>query len=382
MRDLSVIFIAVFTLAVVLAVPAAAEIQLEAEMATHFQDVENDLSQEMGFNEALFNLKVSGSVNPDVDGYVELLTSTAGDQEIDVYQAYMSHDELFTIGIFPVNARIGRFQLNYGQQRGRSSNNADVQSNSLVGNSLVDLVGSQTGLEFYGQYLDYGWSVAVTNGLEGSDFSDERDLALNIQFTGEFLPGLTGALSYHTVSHSEPDIPDDILESNFGFNRFAREVYSVAGAHTAPDLSGHEVDALQLDLSYDFLPLTGLPIGLYLNYGTLDVNAPGVPLASGIYEEFEVDYMTFEARYDFTPRSWFALRYTDMTIDPDEATQSSGDVDRLQVGFGHELGQNVIAKLEYVTQDVDDDVFAFYDLIRGEDLTEFDGVVGEVSIRF
>ncbi len=350
-------FSIVALLAVGLALPAAAQIDFEGQVTGRFQDVEgeedpdwDDVDQEMGFNDALLNLQVYGDVAAGVDAFAEVQAKGASDT-VDIYEAYLTHSELVPM----TDLKVGQFELNFGNQRQRGSNNADVQANNLIGNAVVDPTAVQTGLELSGQYMGAAWSLAATNGTEGADFDDDRDMALTAKVWGELMPGLSAAASYHTVDH------DTDAESNFGLSDYASEGYYLDG-DLAPGDSANEVDAWQLDLTYD-LAEVGQPAELYANYGVIETDDG---------DEFEREYFTVEGRYDLTPASHLALRWSEVNLEPDD--DDDGDVERLQIGVGHELSPNTLAKLEYVDQDVDDDA--------GEYADKFDGIVGELSVSF
>ncbi len=351
-------------LVVSMALPAFAQIDFEGQITGRMQDVEGDnVDQEAGFNEALLNLQVYGEVAAGVDGYAELVGRGAGAGTL-IYEAYLTHANL----IPATDVKFGRFELNYGDQRNRRTHNASVQANSLIGNAIVDPAVVQTGIELSGQYEMVAWSLGLTNGLQGSDFDEDRDMAIAVKLWGELLPGLSASASYYTVEND-----DGGPRSNFGQNPFAGEAYS-PGDMVGPIIEAEAVDAFQVDLTYDLVGL-GLPAELYLNYGQIDfegnVDVASLPPVAAV-DSFDVDYFTVEARYALTPVSHLAVRFSQ--VDAEDGDGDGGEADRLQIGLGHELAPNTLAKLEYVTQDSDDDV-------AGE-MGEFDGIVGELSISF
>lgn len=362
MKKISIV-LSVIALFAIFVVPATAQVNFEGQISSRFQNIENDISQEMGFNDTLFNLQVSGEITPGVDAFVELKSSTAGSQDVDVYEAYITYQNLIEVGTIPVDAKIGRFQLDFGEQRKRGSNNASVQANSLIGNSLIDPVGSQTGLEISGGLMGTSWSFAMTNGTDESNFDENRGLAINARAWGELFPGLTASASYYSVNNDSPVL------TNFGENRFALEGYELVGqgVNVAPVLMASEVNGLQLDFTYDLVTLNW-PVELYMNYGSIDLTDE---MMSG-QEDIELEYMTFEGRYNLTPASYIALRWSQVDVDVVDVVD--GEIDRLQLGVGYELAQNVLGKLEYVNQNVDNDI--------ADEASEFDGVVGEFSISF
>ncbi len=358
------LLVIVSLLTVLLVVPATAQVSFEGHVSGIFQDIEGedwiaageweDEPQERGFSDLQFNLDITGEVAPGIDGFARVVAPFGGITA--AYELYITHAALLPMS----ELKFGQFELPFGDQTGRRSLIADVQSNNLIGNAVTDLGAAQTGLEFSGHYQAMDWNLALTNGTTGSNFSDDRDMAITVRAGGDIFPGFRASGSFYTVSHDDPTL------NNFGGPDFyANHGYRLLGTigDISPDLSNvEELDVWQLDLTYD-LGLGGLtPLELYLNYGDID-NDIG-----------EANYLTFEGRYDLTPASYLAVRWSQIDIDPD--SDDDGKVERLQVGLGHEISPGTLMKLEYVDQDVDDDLPPFIDVAK------FSGILAELSVRF
>ena len=359
MKRFFVVILAV-AISLALVLPAAAQVDFEGQITGRLQDIEGDgVDQEAGFNEALLNLQIYGEVASGVYGYAEIISSQAFTPTV-LYELYLVHSNLLPMA----DLKFGQFELNFGDQRNRRTHNANVQTNSLIGNAVIDPAVVQTGIELSGQYAQVAWSLGLTNGVAGSEFREDRDMAITAKLWGELLPGLTASASYYTVEHEE----GGGVETNFGWNNFAVEGYN-AGVNIAPGIEATAVDAFQIDLTYDLSLALGWPAELYFNYGQLEFT--DVTDTRGLTPppppDFAVDYFTVEARYNLTPVSYLAARFSQADIEEDDG--GGREVDRLQIGLGHQLAPNTLVKLEYVSQDPDDD-------------PSFDGVAAELSISF
>jgi hypothetical protein len=257
--------------------------------------------------------------------------------------------------------KLGKFEVNYGSQSARGSRNADVQDNLLIGNPLVMPVASQTGIEFSGLFGKAAWSLSATNGVDGEDFQKDRGTAVAAKVWGELspvLPGLSGAVSYYMVDHSEADTDADNLFASG--NQLAGAGYSDVAANDIFEGSGSdsgEISAWQVDLAYD-LAEVGVPAEIAAFMGKVENG------------DDEYDYWNVETSYELTPRAYLAARYGEMEPDVSDEDRK---VDRLQAGLGYNLASGVLAKLEYVDQGIGDDVTSY---------DEFDGVVAEMSVSF
>ncbi len=348
--------------------PAAARVRFEGQIAGRFQTVEaeerhhfltgwEDVDQQPGFSEGMLNLRIHGEVTEGINGYTELLAGGAGDN-FEVYEAYLSDLRL----IPAVDFKFGRFELPFGTQHRRRSHNANVQSNPLIGNAVFDPAVVQTGLELSGRQRLFDWELALTSGDEDGGFNEDRGLAITGRIEWEVLQGLKLAASYYSVNHQLA------LRTNFGRNSFSREAYEAGAPLIGPDLRAQQVDAYQFDINYRLAGL-GHPAELYFNYGKLDmervlVRGQQIPLPPS--DEFRVEYLTAEARYNILPIGWLALRWSRVDLD------GTGDVERLQGGAGYSLSPRTRLKIEYVSQEIDEEIRSY--------VAEFDGVITELSI--
>jgi predicted porin len=89
--------------------------------------------------------------------------------------------------------------------------------------------------------------------------------------------------------------------------------------------------------------------------------------------------MSVKAKYDINNTIYLAARYSQST---NESTGISGDdtLDRVQLGLGYRIEDNVLLKLEYVKQT--EEAFSGGQATDGTGEAEWDGVVAELSVTF
>ncbi|GEM_PF-3378899 len=303
---------------------------------------------EAGFGETLFNLELKAELIRELEGQLVLEASEA--EEVEISELFVNQREV----IADVDLRLGRFEINYGDQGRYRSGNADVQDNYLVGNALVDPAVEQIGAELSGAYGLTGWSASVTNGIEGAGFEEDRGFAVTAKLWRRLFPGLQGSVSYYRVDHSTDDNGET---TNFAYSGNSAAAYGGLIKDLEPNPLDEEskIDAYQADLDYD-LETYEIPLSFYGHVGRLEL------------EEDEVDYWSVEGRHRLGQLGHCGARYGAL------AYEEEGRVNRLQIGVGYEINPLTLAKLEYVNQD---------DNFEGsQGKHEFEGLVGEVSISW
>lgn len=284
-----------------------------------------------------------------------------------------------------IDLKVGHFEINFGDNPLRRSDNADVQNNPLIGNFLVDSENVEVGAEIYGEPGVFNWLVGVSSGTNTEDFQEGRGNALHGKVWLELPADLRLAGSYYTVDHSDngPGRPIPGSKSNlFASNRSGGRYGGVFGGGGAPGqvlpTNGQDVSAWQADVTWN---RGGRPLELYANYGNTSDDDTNGSLPESPAEEWS--YYTAEAIYRFTENGYGAVRYTAAEADELMGLPSDGSVDRIQAGFGFWLTENLLGKVEYVTQKYRN--FAVGDVVSGVQAwrnPEFDGVVAEVSFSF
>lgn len=283
-------------------------------------------------------------------------------------------------GIFKVvNVKVGHFHLDYGDHSLHRSDNAAVQLNPLIGNFVIDPEMVDIGAEIFSKPGKFNWLVGVSNGTNTEDFKDGRGTALHGKVWADIEP-IRAALSVFRVDHSDNPVGTGSRTTLFAGNRDGERYGGVFGGGQAPGqilpAAGKDVTAWQADLAYN-----GSRLNLYANYGdTEDADAngslPGTPVENWVY-------YAGEAVFHITENGYVATRYSTGEAKKLGGVSSDGSVDRLQVGGGYWLTDNMLAKLEYVTEQYSD--FRTGTVLNGMQAwrdPEFDGFVMEVSFSF
>lgn len=357
--------VAVFAMAIV-ATPSFAAISMSGQVATGFQQIESDsgsgtnTSQSLGFTDPAANLQVYGDVASGVDAYVELEQSDAAADDLSFDEAYITLDELLAVA----DVKVGQYAIDFGNQQNRRSDNADVQDNPLIGNTLTDPYAEQTGIEFSGSANQFAWSAGVTNGNTGNtaNFGDSESLAFMGKIWGDFTPALSGAFSFYTSSHDQGSASTPGIVAG-------EQVYQGAQpGQVAVNGDNNEVTAWQLDAGYD-LNAHDLPASIDLWYGTQEDAVSGG-------NDVEVGYYGFLGQFDINPQSHVALQYEVASDDSSNAGDNT-EASKIQVGYGYNLNSNTLAKVEYFTQENDPN-----SPMGANTADEFSGFAGELSVSF
>jgi hypothetical protein len=283
-----------------------------------------------------------------------------------------------------VNVKAGDFEIDYGDHRFHRSDNAWVQRNRLIGNSIVDPDVEEIGVEVYSKPSYVNWLVGATSGTTSENFNEGRGIAaVHGKLWKDWTDQLRTSLSAYYVDHS--DNPSNTAQGGTKGALFTGQ--RSGGAYGAVFSKGDgpgqvepgadkNVTAVQGDVTW--LPR---PWELYGNVGWMqdqDTNGsdPGSPRDSWIYGTGEVAYF-------FTPRIYAAGRYSFAMADELADANSDGIAHRFQLGGGYWVTKNILAKMEGVYQTFDS--FNGGDEVSGVDAGDdpnFYGVVFEVSFQF
>ncbi len=339
--------------AAVQAQPPSLEVGLDAVQRVQWLESEaggfsND--EAPGFQHPLANVHLRGTIAQDVHTYVELHLNdrTPGSDEVEVNEAYLRYT-----GLRPLALKLGNFEVDFGEQHRFRSDNAQVQDNPFVGNSLTDPVAVQSGLELSGEAGPMDWSLAVTNGLDpnqgGFGFARSgRSFAYVANLRADGPAGLSGAFSYYTVDQSDLAPPRDNL---FTPASTLANQYQGLGSAAGPTFTKGDVSAFQLDGAWEPTEATSLRAW----WGRYEEDAAAI--------QDEIDYWSVQARQGFGP-AYAAARFGRT----DNAAVTTDEWEKLQVAAGYRVNEAALAKLEYVDQEN----------LNTED--GFDGLVGEMSV--
>ncbi|MAD80994.1 MAG: hypothetical protein CMJ50_09170, partial [Planctomycetaceae bacterium] len=291
-----------------------------------------------------------------------------------------------------VHLKAGEFEMDFGDAHYRRSNNGDVQRNPLIGNYVVDPRTTEIGGEIFSppNSLPVDWLIGVGVGNTG-DFQSDRGWQIHTKLFSEAMGNVRPSVSFFWADHSgnPTGFPGTGSKSDlFRSNRSGGPYADILGAGNAPGQvmpgNGQQVTAIQLDLTVitDRGELYG-HCGMFEDSDT-NGDAAGTPTESWVY-------FATEGVYRFTPRSYFAVRYSGaaaqhlvLAADSSRDVKSDGLVHRFQIGGGYWLHERILAKIEYVHQHFqgftpDGSQASGIDVWRKP---AFDGVLAEISFAF
>ena len=345
----------------------------------NYEDL-NDLIP--NFNLATSNLDFDVQLHNGLRMHLRTYLSSRHHAEAWVKGGYMQVDRLDFIQegfldelMDKVTIKVGHMQINYGDAHFRRSDNGQAIYNPFVGNYIMDTFTTEVGGEVYFQHNGFLAMVGLTNGkLNQSTVSGAVNtkpsfvgkLGFDRQFNEDFRFRLTGSL--YTTGQSAAiyvytgDRAGSRYYDIFEDNRMSGRV--------APDFSprgvGGEMTAIMIN---PFIKYKGLEFfGLFENASGNGLN--------------ETDSRTFnqygaELLYRFGSNESFYLGGRYNLVKGEQASGNEIEVDRINIGGGWFLTNNVLAKVEYVSQN--------YDGYPAGDLREngkFSGLMLEAVISF
>lgn len=283
-----------------------------------------------------------------------------------------------------INIKAGAFDIDFGDQQYRRSNNASVQRNPLIGNYVVDPSSEEIGVEIFSNPSQFNWLVGVTSGGTTGDFKSNKGLAaIHAKIWADVVDSLRLSGSFYKVDHS--DNPPKFVGSGatmFASNRSGGPYDSIVGGGNSPGQvtvgAGQDLMAFQGDVTWN--PIDALEI--YGHFGWAEDADTNGSLPGEITERWY--YYAVEGIYDVTENLYGAIRYSGAMADKLSDVDSDGIVHRIQVGGGYWIIDGLLFKLEYVYQTYND-FTQDGGQVSGVDAWEepsFNGVISEISYSF
>ncbi len=261
-----------------------------------------------------------------------------------------------------VDLKAGEYELPFGDQIYRRTNNAAAQQNRLIGNSVVDGRATEIGVTVMNDSPSsepgrINWLLNVSSGDPSPSFESGNGLAVLPKVWTNPTENLRLSASGYHVDQSDngPGFPVGGDSSNLlTGNRDTGGVYEGVldgGPDSGQVLfeAGQDVTALQGDLTY-----RTDTIELYGNIGWYSDQDPNGSLPGSPDEEWM--YTTVEGVYHLSNRIYLAGRYSAAFADElvtsggGSSVSSDGRVDRFQLGGGYWLTEAILFKVELVHQ--------------------------------
>ncbi len=332
------------------------------------------------FNLATSNLDLDVQLGNGLRMHLRTYLSSRHHAEAWVKGGYMQVDRLdfiqegFLSDVMDrVSIKVGHMEVNYGDAHFRRSDNGMAIHNPFVGNYIMDSFTTEVAGEVYYQHNGLLAMVGVTNGKLNQStvktdpmtkpsfvgklgFDRQIDQDLRVRLTGSiYTTSQTAGVNLYTGDRAGARYYD-IMEDNRMSGRY-NPGFSARGV-------GGEVTALMINpfVKYQGLEFFGL-------FEHASGGAPNVDNHSVQQYGAELVYR-FGSDEDF----YFGGRYNLVT--GERANGDEIDISRINIGGGWFLTDNVLTKIEYVTQQYDGFTSGIW-----ED-GKFSGVVLEAVISF
>jgi hypothetical protein len=339
-----------------------------------------------GFQDPFANLSFLASIPDKLDVYFDLyVASRPHPNTMYAHEGYLLFKQLpspFDAGPFGqvfnyVNLKVGAYDLDFGDDNYRRSNNARVQRNPLIGNPLIDPNVEEIGGELYSIKGPIYWLVGIGSGTTTEYFDYGSSPSVHGKIWAYPLPDVRTSVSAYHVSLGGTGAGfqnSDLYAAGRSGEPFA----AVFGGGDDPGSilpqGGKDVTAVEGDVTWNHWPFE-----VYSNIGYTqdsDVNgsAPGTPAERWLYG-------TVEPVYHFTPALYAAARYSFGVANAVDGVETDGWVDRIEVGAGYWVTRDLLGKIEYVYQQYHG-FGAGTGVVSGVDASpspRFNGVVLEVS---
>lgn len=345
------------------------------------------------FNNATANLNIDVQLEKGVKVSLVTYLSARHHQEAWVKGGYIQFDQLpffpwaFVEDIMSVSTiKIGHMEINYGDQHFRRTDNGNASWNPFVGNTLLDAFTTEIGTELYLQKFGFLGMVAVTNGeIKGDATGPEKKTGSLIlkggydtQINEDLRVRLTA--SYYTNEKAQTNT---LYAGDRSGSRYYWVIENTLATGTANAFSGTVdpkfktgVNAFQVN---PFVKFQGFEFfGVYEKaegQNGVIVGLPATAASDALNIKREVTQISGEVIYRFDlfgkENVYVGGRYNKVNgsliqdgavTAYDNATGASTkraqlisgkdqEVTRMQLAAGWYFTPNVLAKLEYVTQE-------------------------------
>ncbi len=287
-----------------------------------------------------------------------------------------------------IDIKAGNFFANFGEHQFTRTINADAHRNPLIGNPVVAPLGSEPGMEIYHKGNGYGLMVGGGIGAPEQDFQDDRKYSFRAKAWLDLIENVYVSGSYYTVDHGD--------NVNRGTNLFRRERHGSSygavwnlnndggGAGEGPGQVrpgvGQELTAWELNAI--FTPFEGNKISAL--YGQAEDVGPN-PNHFGESGTEKWSYYSFEVQQYLNDNFYLAGRYSNIDYSEFLTPDNDGNVNRIQLGFGAFITENILLKTEYVYQAASGFNEGTTGVANSVDVgmePSFQGVVLEIGVSF
>lgn len=296
---------------------------------------------------------------------------------IQVDKAEFLNSELLNKVFEKITLKVGHMEINYGDAHFRRSDNGNAFYNPFVGNYIMDAFTTEIGAEVIFQHEGFLAVASATGGeVQGGVTNPDRrkmayigKIGYDKQINEDFRLRLTGSI--YTTAGS---VNNTLWGGDRAGSRYYLVMENTLAATASQFTSGRfnpgqrsNVTALVI---YPFIKFRGLEL-----FGNFEQSTGK---AANETEDRTWNQIAGDVVYRFgaTENLYVAARYNKVSGE----MLGSGletSIDRVQFGAGWFVTRNVLAKLEYVSQNYND--FAPNDIRRGG---KFNGLMIEGIVSF
>lgn len=358
---------------------------LQFQGISHDNDANNLADLESNFNLATSNLDFDIALAPGLQMHLRTYLSSQHHSEAWVKGGYIQIDSFDFIedGFLSeisdnIRIKVGHMENNYGDTHFRRSDNGAAILNPFVGNYLMDSFTTEVGGEVYVYSGDLFGMIGATNGklnqstVEGAVKTKPSYLAklgYDSQINEDLRLRLTGSIITISQNNSIYLYAGDRAGTRYynviepGNFRAGRIDPGFGPGRANPAVAG-EMTSIMIN---PFVKFQGLEF-----FGVFET-------ATG-KSELEADSRTYtqigaELLYRFGSNEDFYLGTRYNTVSGEQAGGNDIDVSRINIGGGWFMTDNVMTKLEYVSQS--------YDGFGGDYAgAEFSGIMIEAVVSF
>ncbi|MDR9416119.1 MAG: hypothetical protein RI564_07535 [Gracilimonas sp.] len=357
---------------------------LQFQGITHDNDAGNLPNLENNFNLATSNLDFDVALDNGLRMHLRTYLSSQHHPEAWVKGGYIQIDRLdflsedFASNIMDnVRFKVGHMELNYGDAHFRRSDNGAAILNPFVGNYIMDSFTTEVAGEIY-VYSDalFGM-VGLSNGklnqstLESNSsvsfytklgYDKQINEDLRLRLTGSFLTSGESMSQYLYSGDRAGSRYYNVLDDGFTSGRFSPG-FTISRFSPVGPVAG-EMTAIMIN---PFVKFGGLEF-----FGLFETTSGQLTTEndSRTYNQYGAEVLY---RFGADEDIYVGTRYN--LVDGSDTNQ---EISRFNVGGGWFLTNNVLAKLEYVTQSYSGDGFNGTKYAGGE----FSGIMLEAVISF
>lgn len=318
-----------------------------------------------GFNNAVANMILNAQLAPGIRVQMTSYLSARRHNETWVKDGFIQIDESpFNVPLFNnlmkyTTVKIGHFEVNYGDQHFRRTDNGQGIYNPFVGNSILEAFTTEVGAEAIVQRGGFLAVAAITNGEIRGQLARPADrdpahmvkLGFDRQLTDDLRVRLTGSWRSQKSAVSNTLYNGDRAGSRYYYvleNFRASESANPTSGAINPAFS----DKMTATMINPFIKFRGLEF-----FGLYEV-ASGRGAAETV--ERDITHTMYEAVYRFLPgeKMYIGARLSnfagDLGVTGAALTlqdNSNVKVERMQLVGGWFLTPNLLLKAEYVNQD-------------------------------